>query len=143
LVPIIQELPVFNASNSESERLIQEFNNYGCKNPQLEVYKDRIPAECHKFICNIDVFHDHAPSCECKLIFLIYFNYFVTLNQPSLILKKGDPTGSTSSICNKFGGQCDCKQNVLGKQCDICALGHWEFSPNGCQRMKHYFLDEI
>ena len=71
LVPIIQELPVFSAGNLESERLIQEFSYYGCKNPQLEVYKDRIPSECHKFICNIDVFHNHAPLCECNLIFFI------------------------------------------------------------------------
>ena len=47
-----------------------------------------------------------------------------------------DLTGSTSFECNPVGGQCECKDNVVGRRCDQCAPGTYGFGPNGCSR-KH------
>ncbi|CAB0000022.1 unnamed protein product [Nesidiocoris tenuis] len=40
-----------------------------------------------------------------------------------------NPAGSTSLHCNKFGGQCECKNNVIGRRCDECKTGTYDF-PN-------------
>ena len=45
-----------------------------------------------------------------------------------------DPTGSLSNICDEFGGQCQCKPNVIGRRCDQCAPQTYGFGPNGCLR---------
>ena len=37
-----------------------------------------------------------------------------------------DPDGSTSPICEKSDGQCPCKDNVGGRQCDACEDGFKE-----------------
>ena len=49
-----------------------------------------------------------------------------------------DPTGSESTICDPYGGQCKCKPNVDGRRCDICAPGTYGFSPQGCSGMYSY-----
>lgn len=43
-----------------------------------------------------------------------------------------DPTGSKSHKCDPLGGQCECKPNVVGRQCDRCAPGTYGFGPEGC-----------
>lgn len=43
-----------------------------------------------------------------------------------------DPQGSLSAECDKVGGQCHCKPNVIGRQCDQCAPGTYGFGPYGC-----------
>ncbi|XP_072901622.1 laminin subunit alpha-3 isoform X2 [Hemitrygon akajei] len=35
--------------------------------------------------------------------------------------------GATSPECKPFGGQCSCRPNVIGRQCDRCATGHYMF----------------
>ena len=35
--------------------------------------------------------------------------------------------GSRSVFCEKFGGQCLCRANVVGRRCDRCRLGHSGF----------------
>ncbi|XP_048384559.1 laminin subunit alpha-3 [Stegostoma tigrinum] len=37
--------------------------------------------------------------------------------------------GATSPTCNSFGGQCSCRPNVIGRQCNRCATGYFMF-PN-------------
>ncbi|XP_048452171.1 laminin subunit alpha-3-like [Rhincodon typus] len=37
--------------------------------------------------------------------------------------------GATSPTCNPFGGQCSCRPNVIGRQCNRCATGYFMF-PN-------------
>ena len=37
-----------------------------------------------------------------------------------------DPNGSTSLICQKSDGQCPCKDNVGGRQCNACEDGFKE-----------------
>lgn len=43
------------------------------------------------------------------------------------------PQGSKSSACDLTTGQCDCKPNVIGRQCDQCKNRYWNLSSdNGC-----------
>ncbi|GCB66795.1 hypothetical protein scyTo_0005035, partial [Scyliorhinus torazame] len=37
--------------------------------------------------------------------------------------------GATSTYCDPFGGQCDCRPNVIGRDCSRCATGYYGF-PN-------------
>uniref|UniRef100_A0A673C7J4 Laminin subunit beta-1 n=1 Tax=Sphaeramia orbicularis TaxID=375764 RepID=A0A673C7J4_9TELE len=43
-----------------------------------------------------------------------------------------DPQGSLSGECERVGGQCRCKPNVMGRRCDQCAPGTYGFGVNGC-----------
>lgn len=44
-----------------------------------------------------------------------------------------NPVGSMSYQCDdKFGGQCQCKMNTMGRQCDKCVPQTYDFSPEGC-----------
>lgn len=44
-----------------------------------------------------------------------------------------NPQGSKDSdLCDYFGGQCDCKEHVIGRQCNTCKTGYYGF-PN-CQK---------
>uniref|UniRef100_A0AAV2JTK7 Laminin subunit alpha-3-like n=1 Tax=Knipowitschia caucasica TaxID=637954 RepID=A0AAV2JTK7_KNICA len=38
-----------------------------------------------------------------------------------------DKTGSTSSACDPVGGQCPCRQFVIGRQCNKCSTGYFGF----------------
>lgn len=38
-----------------------------------------------------------------------------------------DSTGSVASSCDKIGGQCKCKENVIGRQCTRCKPGYFGF----------------
>lgn len=48
-----------------------------------------------------------------------------------------DPTGTRRDvngtlICDSVGGQCQCKENVMGQRCDRCAPGSYGFGSQGC-----------
>ena len=38
-----------------------------------------------------------------------------------------DKSGSTGATCDPVGGQCPCKQHVIGRQCTKCATGYYGF----------------
>jgi laminin alpha 3/5 len=38
-----------------------------------------------------------------------------------------DVEGSTSFECDKFGGQCPCRPNIIGRRCEICKTGFYGF----------------
>lgn len=52
-----------------------------------------------------------------------------------------DSEGSTSFECDKFGGQCPCRPNIIGRRCEICKSGFYGFPrcrpcncPSLCER---------
>jgi len=107
LLPVVDELPVFQGN--DGLRLKEEYVFHGCREAQLSVNKENMSPSCYKYICNIGVHGDTPFPCEC------------------------DRSGSESLTCNKYGGECKCKQNVESRKCDKCALSTWGFGPNGCQ----------
>uniref|UniRef100_A0A4W4F2Y4 Laminin subunit beta-2 n=1 Tax=Electrophorus electricus TaxID=8005 RepID=A0A4W4F2Y4_ELEEL len=44
-----------------------------------------------------------------------------------------DPQGSLSTVCDPNGGQCQCRPNVVGRNCDKCAPSTFHFGPQGCR----------
>ncbi|XP_065337904.1 laminin subunit alpha [Cloeon dipterum] len=38
-----------------------------------------------------------------------------------------DFSGSTSFECDSFGGQCPCRENVIGRRCEACKTGYYGF----------------
>jgi len=50
-------------------------------------------------------------------------------------------SGSKSFDCDIFGGQCECKTNVIGRQCEECKTGYYGFpdcKPCNCSRNAAY-----
>lgn len=43
-----------------------------------------------------------------------------------------NPAGSRRFECEPIGGQCSCRANVVGRQCDGCAIGYYNFP--ACRR---------
>ena len=46
---------------------------------------------------------------------------------------KCNSIGSVDEFCDLNSGQCNCKKGVAGRQCELCATGHYQFSKNGCK----------
>jgi hypothetical protein len=42
--------------------------------------------------------------------------------------------GAISAECQDYGGQCRCKQGIMGRPCDRCEPGFYNFTENGCTR---------
>ncbi|PIO66984.1 laminin EGF-like protein [Teladorsagia circumcincta] len=38
-----------------------------------------------------------------------------------------NPKGSESFCCDEYGGQCKCKANIIGRRCDRCAPGYYNY----------------
>lgn len=38
-----------------------------------------------------------------------------------------NPKGSVDNNCETFGGQCRCRQNVIGRTCNRCKTGYYGF----------------
>ncbi|XP_065338114.1 laminin subunit beta-1 isoform X2 [Cloeon dipterum] len=109
LVPRPEELPFFTGSQI-AEIKKQEYDRYQCHLLFQNVIKSNVPDVCKDYYYSIGYYvHDGAYECQC------------------------DPTGSTSSLCDSLGGQCNCKPNVVGRKCNRCAPGTFGFGPEGCK----------
>ncbi len=51
---------------------------------------------------------------------------------PLFRFRTGSTTGSYDNYCKQYGGECNCKPNVIGRECNQCKAKSWGFSPNGC-----------
>ncbi|XP_076019504.1 laminin subunit beta-1 [Genypterus blacodes] len=109
LIPKYTELPGFQGNEPEAEHRREEMIRYMCLDSFMITPMPALAEMCSKLICSISgIIHDGALSCQC------------------------DPQGSLSAECDKIGGQCRCKPNVIGRRCDQCAPGTYGFGPYGC-----------
>lgn len=70
--------------------------------------------------CGQDHFHIQLNASDfCKQVV-----FSLTADYNAGALPCGcDYEGSTSFECDPFGGQCQCKPNIIGRQCDACRTG--------------------
>ncbi|CAF0881627.1 unnamed protein product, partial [Brachionus calyciflorus] len=85
----------------------------------------------------IDLTPDFITKCASQHFNIDYYsNLFCDQSVLALSAKYNDGAqpcncnqeGSKNiEICNYFGGQCDCKDNVIGRQCNRCKTGYFGF----------------
>lgn len=109
LRPKIDLIPFFTEPGLGELRR-HEYDGYRCNEYFSNVgYNHDSPEKCNKYYNSIGYYvYDGAHLCECN------------------------PTGSHSAFCDSYGGNCHCKQNVVGRRCDRCAPGTYGFGPQGC-----------
>ncbi|KAF5294829.1 hypothetical protein FQA39_LY00313 [Lamprigera yunnana] len=122
-----------------------DFFNFGYNNPSASILIDSIsliprvesinwfnetaPGEYHE--CSIsDYYNKNRPLSEiCKK----YLQSIGSYIHDGALPCECDPTGSVSKLCQEYGGNCLCKPNVVGRQCNRCAPGTYGFGPEGCK----------
>ncbi|XP_008292614.1 laminin subunit beta-1a [Stegastes partitus] len=113
LMPHCKNLDIFTASeggDSSGNSGWETFQRYRCLENSQSVVKTQMTDICKNFIFSISaMLHQGAKECQC------------------------DPQGSLSTVCDPSGGQCQCRPNVVGKNCDRCAPATFQFGPNGCK----------
>ncbi|XP_053324821.1 laminin subunit beta-1-like [Spea bombifrons] len=111
LLPRVSELPGFHGNDPVSVHHREEMERYMCLDSFKMATMPVLAEMCIKLICSISaIIHDGALPCLC------------------------DMQGSVSAVCDKIGGQCKCKPNVIGQRCDQCAPGTYGFGPYGCSK---------
>ncbi|KAJ8913194.1 hypothetical protein NQ315_009031 [Exocentrus adspersus] len=109
LIPRIEDIPWIN-NDTRGNNNRNEFERYQCGNPAYFSKGSTIPEVCKKYHTSIAAYvFDGAFPCLC------------------------DPTGSVSKLCDPNGGFCTCKPNVVGRRCERCAPGTYNFGPEGCK----------
>uniref|UniRef100_A0A663LMA1 Laminin subunit beta-1 n=1 Tax=Athene cunicularia TaxID=194338 RepID=A0A663LMA1_ATHCN len=114
LMPYCKSLDIFTVGGSGEDVVTnsawETFQRYRCLENSRSVVKTPMTDVCKNIIFSISaLLHETALSCQC------------------------DPQGSLSSVCDPSGGQCQCRPNVVGRQCDRCAPGTFSFGPSGCR----------
>ncbi|XP_063064024.1 laminin subunit beta-2 [Engraulis encrasicolus] len=109
LIPKYEELPGLSGSGGVAEQRRSDMVRYMCVDSFFSPPMPRLADTCTTLICSIShIMHNGALPCHC------------------------DPQGSLNSECERVGGQCQCKPNVIGRRCDQCAPGTYGFGPYGC-----------
>uniref|UniRef100_H3AB77 Laminin subunit beta 1 n=1 Tax=Latimeria chalumnae TaxID=7897 RepID=H3AB77_LATCH len=114
LIPHCKSLEIFTAGGSGDDFVTnsawETFQRYRCLENSQSVMKTPMTDVCRNIIFSISaLLHEGALSCQC------------------------DQQGSVSSMCDPNGGQCQCRPNIVGKNCDKCAPATYGFGPNGCR----------
>uniref|UniRef100_A0A672ITP8 Laminin, beta 2 (laminin S) n=1 Tax=Salarias fasciatus TaxID=181472 RepID=A0A672ITP8_SALFA len=109
LMPRHSSMEIFNAGDPASNSRKQTYERYRCHDGAKSVARPQMSDTCAKLIASMSaIINDGALQCSC------------------------DPQGSVSSLCDVRGGQCRCRNNVIGRRCDQCAPGTYGFGPSGC-----------
>ncbi|XP_056307443.1 laminin subunit beta-4 [Danio aesculapii] len=104
LIPKVESVPNFC-----TQSYLSQFQQYRCIELAVQAGGQTLPEVCEMLIGSMSAFiHNGAVSCNCHHI------------------------GAYGSSCSKFGGQCQCKPNVIGRCCDSCAPLTYGLGPNGC-----------
>ncbi|XP_033647467.1 laminin subunit beta-1-like [Asterias rubens] len=109
LIPRITNFNMFSGSDSIKQNRRDQWEYYRCGEAHVSAIHAPLSDICRELMFSMSaMMFDGAVDCEC------------------------DPIGSISSICDEFGGQCECRPNVIGRRCDQCAPGTYGFGPSGC-----------
>ncbi|KRX40478.1 Laminin subunit beta-1 [Trichinella murrelli] len=111
LMPSSAAIGMFMDGPALSDERRREFDHFNCRRLAMQLTPvDQLPEPCRRQFCPVAAsILDRGVACDCN------------------------PTGSVSGMCDQLGGQCQCKQNVLGRRCDVCAAGTFGFGPQGCR----------
>ena len=109
---------MFNQSDnrqSNLDKLQEDFEDNNCRDLFIQGLRpENVTEPCKGILKSISMFSFDGFADECKC----------------------DPIGSLSSEndCDPYTGQCPCKKNVAGRQCQLCAIGSYGLGVDGCRR---------
>ncbi|KAM9750902.1 laminin subunit beta-1 isoform 1-T2 [Menidia menidia] len=109
LIPKYTELSGFQGNGQAAEQRQADMARYMCLDSFMITPTPVLAEMCSKLICSISsIIYDGALPCRC------------------------DPQGALSGECERVGGQCRCKPNVIGRRCGQCAPGTYGYGIQGC-----------